>query len=146
MTDIEIARNTKLNPITEIAQNLGVKENELEQYGKYKAKINKEAFEKMCEEPMENDMLLFQTGIYDYTDEPLFYFDLVRQYPNEDEEFYQIHVELSYKPSSENQKCNESIWNEEIDGDFFEYIRNSESYKCASADSYEKINIYLDET
>ena len=98
------------------------------------------------EEPMENDMLLFQTGIYDYTDEPLFYFDLVRQYPNEDEEFYQIHVELSYKPSSENQKCNESIWNEEIDGDFFEYIRNSESYKCASADSYEKINIYLDET
>ena len=40
MTDIEIARNTKLNPITEIAQNLGVKENELEQYGKYKAKIN----------------------------------------------------------------------------------------------------------
>ena len=103
-------------------------------------------FEKMCEEPMENDMLLFQTGIYDYTDEPLFYFDLVRQYPNEDEEFYQIHVELSYKPSSENQKCNESIWNEEIDGDFFGYIRNSESYKCASADSYEKINIYLDET
>ncbi len=103
-------------------------------------------FEKMCEEQMENDMLLFQTGIYDYTDEPLFYFDLVRQYPNEDEEFYQIHVELSYKPSAENQKCNESIWNEEIDGDFFEYIRNSESYKCASADSYEKINIYLDET
>ena len=45
MTDIEIARNTKLNPITEIAKDLGIKENELEQYGKYKAKINEEAFE-----------------------------------------------------------------------------------------------------
>ena len=47
MTDIEIARNTKLNTITEIAQNLGIKENELEQYGKYKAKINEEAFERL---------------------------------------------------------------------------------------------------
>ena len=50
MTDIEIARNTKLNPITEIAQNLGIKENELEQYGKYKAKINEEAFERLKNE------------------------------------------------------------------------------------------------
>ena len=50
MTDIEIARNTKLNPITEIAQNLGIKENELEQYGKYKAKINEEAFKRLKNE------------------------------------------------------------------------------------------------
>ena len=47
MTDIEIARNTKLNNITEIADDLGIKENELEQYGKYKAKINEEAFERL---------------------------------------------------------------------------------------------------
>lgn len=50
MTDIEIARNTRLNPITEIAQNLGIKENELEQYGKYKAKINEEAFKRLKNE------------------------------------------------------------------------------------------------
>ena len=50
MTDIEIARNTKLNPITEIARNLGIKENELEQYGKYKAKINEEAFDRLKNE------------------------------------------------------------------------------------------------
>ena len=47
MTDIEIARNTKLNNITEIADDLGIKENELEQYGKYKAKINESAFERL---------------------------------------------------------------------------------------------------
>ena len=50
MTDIEIARNTKLNQITEIARNLGIKEDELEQYGKYKAKINEEAFKRLKNE------------------------------------------------------------------------------------------------
>lgn len=40
MTDIEIARRSKLQPITSIAQKLGVDENDLELYGKYKAKIN----------------------------------------------------------------------------------------------------------
>ena len=61
MTDIEIARNTKLNPITEIAKNLGIKENELEQYGKYKAKINEEAFERTKNE--KNGKLILVTAI-----------------------------------------------------------------------------------
>ena len=61
MTDIEIARNTKLNPITEIAQNLGIKENELEQYGKYKAKINKEAFDRLKNE--KDGKLILVTAI-----------------------------------------------------------------------------------
>ena len=61
MTDIEIARNTKLNPITEIAKDLGIKENELEQYGKYKAKINEEAFERTKNE--KNGKLILVTAI-----------------------------------------------------------------------------------
>ena len=61
MTDIEIARNTKLNLITEIAKNLGIKENELEQYGKYKAKINEEAFERIKNE--KNGKLILVTAI-----------------------------------------------------------------------------------
>ena len=61
MTDIEIARNTKLNQITEIAQNLGIKENELEQYGKYKAKINEEAFKRLKNE--KNGKLILVTAI-----------------------------------------------------------------------------------
>ena len=40
MTDIEIANSVKLKKITEIAKTLGVKEDELELYGNYKAKIN----------------------------------------------------------------------------------------------------------
>lgn len=40
MEDIEIARNTKLKAITEIANNAGIVDDEVEQYGKYKAKID----------------------------------------------------------------------------------------------------------
>ena len=40
LDDITISRNTKLLPITKIAEKLGVDENDLELYGKYKAKVN----------------------------------------------------------------------------------------------------------
>ena len=40
MTDIEIARNTELKEITEIAEDILIKKDEIEQYGKYKGKIS----------------------------------------------------------------------------------------------------------
>ena len=46
MTDIEIARNTKLNKITEIANSIGINEDDIEQYGKYKCKISEKVMEK----------------------------------------------------------------------------------------------------
>ena len=45
MEDIEIARNAKLKNITEIAEKLGIDEEYLEQYGKYKAKISNALYE-----------------------------------------------------------------------------------------------------
>ncbi len=39
-TDIEIAQECKLRPITEIAERVGVPDEYLEQYGKYKAKVD----------------------------------------------------------------------------------------------------------
>ncbi len=40
MTDIEIAQSVKMQPITAIAQKAGVADTYLEQYGKYKAKVD----------------------------------------------------------------------------------------------------------
>lgn len=40
MNDLEIARSINLKPIIEIAEKLGINDNELELYGKYKAKID----------------------------------------------------------------------------------------------------------
>ena len=39
-SDIEIAQETTMAPITEIAEKLGIADKYLEQYGKYKAKID----------------------------------------------------------------------------------------------------------
>ena len=61
MTDIEIARNTKLENIEEIALKCGLKDNEIENYGKYKAKINEEAFKRL--ENKENGKLILVTAM-----------------------------------------------------------------------------------
>lgn len=47
MEDVEIARNTKLKRIDEVAKNIGIGEDELELYGKYKAKISSNIFKKL---------------------------------------------------------------------------------------------------
>ena len=58
MTDIEIARNTKLEDIRDIAKKVGIEEDELEQYGKYKAKISKEVYERLKDKPNGNMILV----------------------------------------------------------------------------------------
>lgn len=47
MTDIEIAKSVELKKITEIARDIEITEDELEMYGKYKAKISSEVNEKL---------------------------------------------------------------------------------------------------
>lgn len=47
LTDIEIAQQTQLKPIKEIASAIGIKEKELEPYGRYKAKLNENLFERV---------------------------------------------------------------------------------------------------
>ncbi|MGO5167568.1 formate--tetrahydrofolate ligase [Bacillota bacterium LCP21S3_D9] len=51
MTDIEIARNAEIRPIREIAKALGMDEDDLEFYGKYKAKISEEYLQKIQDRP-----------------------------------------------------------------------------------------------
>lgn len=41
LSDIEISNNAELNPITEIAAKLGLSEDDIEPYGRYKAKISR---------------------------------------------------------------------------------------------------------
>ena len=47
MEDIDIARNAKLLNITKVAKKIGIKEDDLEQYGKFKAKISENIYEKL---------------------------------------------------------------------------------------------------
>ena len=45
-TDIEIAQSAKMEPIVNIASKLGLSEDDIEQYGKYKCKISLDVYEK----------------------------------------------------------------------------------------------------
>ena len=60
LSDIEIAQNAKMQPITEIAKVAGIDEKYLEQYGKYKAKVDLSI---MKENQNENGKLILVTAI-----------------------------------------------------------------------------------
>ena len=47
ITDIEISNNSKMCNIEKIAKKVGLKLSDIEVYGKYKAKINKEAIDRI---------------------------------------------------------------------------------------------------
>ena len=58
MKDIEIARSVKLDKITDIANRIGIMENEIEQYGNYKAKLDNEAIANRLREKKDGKLIL----------------------------------------------------------------------------------------
>ena len=61
LTDIEIAQQTEMKPIADIAADLGVQANEMEPYGRFKAKLNEALFRRMEDRP--NGKLILVTAI-----------------------------------------------------------------------------------
>ena len=60
MTDIEIAQSVQMKPITEIAKVAGIGDDYLEQYGKYKAKID---YSLLKDSPRKDGKLILVTAI-----------------------------------------------------------------------------------
>lgn len=60
-TDIEIAQEAVMEPITEVAKKLGLEADDLELYGKYKAKISEDYLKKIQDRP--NGKLILMTAI-----------------------------------------------------------------------------------
>ncbi len=105
-----------------------------------------DVFEEMCNIPIEEDLILFETGTFSFTGKPLFYFSLVRQFPNGREEYFQIHVDVLYKPTFENSKFEEIVWNDCLNENIFDYIRKSSTFDYARKQENVKIEIFMDET
>lgn len=61
LSDIEIAQQTKLEPITAIAKQVGLTDDDLELYGKYKAKISFDAIKRLLKN--EDGKLVLVTAI-----------------------------------------------------------------------------------
>ena len=106
-------------------------------------------FEEMCEIPIEEEsekMILFEAGTYSFTGKPMFNFSLVRQYPNEEEEYYQLHLDIMFEPTSDNSSYEQSTWSFEIEDNIFDYIRKSKEYMCLKNIPITMIDVYMDET
>ena len=50
-SDIEIAQAAKMQPIIEIAKKIGLEEDDLELYGKYKAKVHLDVIDRLKDKP-----------------------------------------------------------------------------------------------
>lgn len=61
LSDIEIAAGATMLPISEIAKNIGIEEDELEYYGKYKAKVTDDIYKRLADKP--NGKLILVTAI-----------------------------------------------------------------------------------
>ena len=53
-TDIQIAQEAVMKPIKEVAASIGIQEDDLELYGKYKAKLSDELWEAVKTDRMGN--------------------------------------------------------------------------------------------
>jgi formate--tetrahydrofolate ligase len=60
-SDIEIAQAAQMRPIIDVARDLGLHDDEIELYGKYKAKVNLSALKRLENQP--NGKLIFTTAI-----------------------------------------------------------------------------------
>ena len=61
LSDIEIAQSANMKPIKEVAEAIGIKEEEIEYYGKYKAKMSEELIQRVSTNP--NGRLVLVTAI-----------------------------------------------------------------------------------
>ncbi|MDQ2086042.1 formate--tetrahydrofolate ligase [Herbivorax sp. ANBcel31] len=61
LTDIQIAQSCEMKPINQIAYDLGISEDELELYGKYKAKLSPDLWKRISKK--ENGKLILVTAI-----------------------------------------------------------------------------------
>ena len=118
-------------------------------------------FEETCDQSTDKDAIMFKHGVgyfrdYDYSfsdtddstkthynDEQFYCFGLAREFLAENGKTYQICVEVLYGINSQNRNLKLTLLtNDEVDGDFFDYIRNSDAYKYASTAKIKKIRIY----
>ncbi|MBR6514418.1 MAG: hypothetical protein IKT46_06265 [Clostridia bacterium] len=103
-------------------------------------------FEEMCKTPIEEDLLLNEYGVYAWSGKPLFYYDLVRQYPDGEDEYYQLRVSIIFAPDVKNLFLRGTLWSDAVEENFFSCIRKSAAYKYAKNHKIKDVDIRIDRT
>lgn len=106
-----------------------------------------DAFEEMSRLPVgsEDDTLLFETVTDNFTGIELFFFTLIRQYPNPAGGYFHLHMDVIYEPNEANQHFTSSLSSQAAEGGFFESVRRSPAYLSAQNERILKVSVYLDE-
>lgn len=106
-----------------------------------------DAFEEMSRLPIGSgdDTLLFETVTDNFTGIELFFFTLIRQYPNPAGGYFHLHMDVIYEPNEANQHFSCSISQAETGDSFFDYVRRSPAYLSAQNERIIKVSVYLDE-
>ncbi len=103
-------------------------------------------FEKMCQMPYEGSMYLWETGTFSFQGSPMFSISLVRQYPDNEDEYSQLHIDISYEPTEENAVFSESVWDVDLEETLCSYIRTSKAYEWAKDVPIHTVEIFMDKT
>lgn len=96
--------------------------------------------------PNDEEMLLYEVGCYSFDGPEECQFSLVRQTPTRDDEFYQMHMEVTYEAGEEERQLSECEWHEEGDDDLREYVHRSKAYIVLKNKQFLKISVWVDET
>ena len=103
------------------------------------------AFEKECERPFDDELRLFECGTYPWNKNH-FSFSMTRQFPDGQDEFFQVKLEVLYESDEANEKLFETAWDAQMKESIFDYIRRSKSYHYAQENKSTKIRIYITQT
>lgn len=105
-----------------------------------------DTFEEMSRIPVDGgSTLIFETVTDNFTGIELFFFSLIRQYPNPEGGLFDLHLDVIYEPNEANQHFSCTLSQQQIEGDFFDFVRRSPAYLSAQNERIVKVSVYLDE-
>lgn len=111
-------------------------------------------FEKMGQVPVKNagdgdgdDLFFMQAESIMDGKKLMFGFSLVRQVLLEDkDEFYQLELQAVYELTSDNKMIADTYWSDQVEGDFFAFVRNTDAYKLLCEEKICNVHVFLEQT
>lgn len=91
------------------------------------------------------DMFIVQAEVVTYQNKLMFAFSLVRQVPCK-EEFVQLGMEVIYELNDANKSGAHFCRSEDVEGDFFSYVRSTDVYNLQCKDQVYDVRIFFEET
>lgn len=109
-----------------------------------------DAFESTCRAYLwtpddEDDLLLFETGNYNFTGTPTFQFSLTRQIPDGNGEYLQLRLTAHYPKHPLGLLLYRTVWSHRTP-DFFTTVRTSLPYKLMHNETILSVDCFTDET